>query len=109
LAANQIAMPAGTYIVDISSPAFDVNRHKCRLYDITNAVTLLVGSSENTSTATSTHICTRSVIKSVLTLAAPITIELQHRCDVTQSSNGFGKAASFGEIEVYAELFIETL
>lgn len=45
IAANQITLIAGTYYCDIAAPAYAVGRHKARLYNITGAATLVVGTS----------------------------------------------------------------
>ena len=105
-------MPAGTYKVTWSAPAHNVNRHQSRLYDTVGAVTVLVGTTENTTGSGSTSeepTTTRSTFSGIMTLAGATTLRLQHRCSTTQATTGLGSAASFGEDEVYSEILFEKL
>lgn len=103
-ASNQIVLPAGTYFVDATSPACGVIYHKTRLRNITDTVTLLVGSPEITWSSNITT--SRSIIRGEFTLSGTKTLELQHQCDTTTSSTGFGKSAGYGEIEIYSDIQI---
>lgn len=40
------------------------------------------------------------------TIAAPTTFELQHRCQTTKTTNGYGEATNYGSTEIYAEIEI---
>lgn len=102
LAGNQITLEAGTYRCLISCPAYEVDLHKARLQNITDGITILIGTSEETWTAS--HIVTRSFIVGRFTLAAQKVLEVQHWCSVTIVVNGFGRASTFGVIEVYTEV-----
>jgi hypothetical protein len=44
LASNRITFTAGTYRISVKAPAFQVARHKCRLYNVTDTVAIIVGS-----------------------------------------------------------------
>lgn len=98
LASNQITLPAGRYRCAIRCPALQVQRHQAWLYDVTNAVVLLRGSSEfeNSTGTASSH----SFIAGEFTLTVATVLEVRHRCQLTHSSNGLGIEANFG-IEVY--------
>lgn len=96
---NQITLAAGTYRAWFSAPAFSVNRHKTRLQDITNTVTLIVGSSEYAASLPSL-----SVGMGRFTLSGTTTIELQHYCQITRSTDGFGIESNFAVVEVYAQI-----
>ncbi len=102
-------LPDGTYKVTWSSPAHNVNRHQTRLYDNTNLVALLVGSTENTTGSVSTEVAstTRSIYKGLLTTSGNGELILQHKCSNTQNTTGLGSSANTGEPEYYADLFIE--
>lgn len=96
LASNQITLAAGTYEADISAPAHWVSLHQARLQNITDGTTTLLGSSEYTYNG----IQSRSVIRGRFTIASSKVFEVQHQCSSTHSSDGLGKACSFGT-EVY--------
>lgn len=96
LAANRITLAAGTYRVRGHAPAHQVARHKLRLRNVTDNVTLLVGSSAFLNNNTSV---THSFIDGQITVAAGKQLELQHFTELAQA---LGIAASSGEIEVYA-------
>jgi hypothetical protein len=98
LASNRITLPAGTYQVAIHSTAFAVDRHKLRLQDITNSVTLLVGQPQDVSGTSGT---TTAEVFGVITLTGSTAMEVQHRCQSTRATDGFGTPSSFGDIEVY--------
>jgi len=103
---NQITLAAGTYRCSISCPAWFVQKHKARLYNITDSAVLLVGTSEYTQD-NSYHV-TRSFIVGRFTLAAAKALEVQHRCVVTRANEGFGLNCSMGdEIYTVAEFFRE--
>jgi len=106
LAANQFTLPAGTYHCSISCPAFKVNNHQARLYNVTDDTTILLGTSERSygtdQTATRSHILGR------FTLAAEKTIQVQHRCSYTCAGDGFGWQCNFtDEIYTVAEFWRE--
>ena len=106
LAANVVSLPAGTYEVEARAPALKVNRHKCRLRNVTASTTLVVGSTEYTDT--NNTIVTASVARGRFTLASTSDVRLEHYGQVTRTTNGFGAANSIndGEVEVYAEVLI---
>lgn len=99
VATNQITVAAGTYVVDIACPAHMVGRHQARLRNITDGVTTLVGSSENSAAADSVSSVSR--ITGRFTIASAKTFEIQHQCSATRATDGFGLAANFGETEIY--------
>ncbi len=98
LSANQITLPAGTYRCRIQCPAYAVNKHQARLYNVTNAAVLLLGSSQRNPSAGNHTV--PSVIIGRFTLAAAKVLEVQHRCETTLATNGLGIAAGF-DTEVY--------
>jgi len=103
LSSSQITLPAGTYHIYASAPAYNVSGHKTRLYDTTGSAVLLYGTSEfcTQDTSDNQH-TTRSIIDGVFTLSVQSVLELQHRCDASQT-DGFGRSASFGSgTEVYS-------
>ncbi|GAC1397722.1 MAG: hypothetical protein NVSMB60_08060 [Mycobacterium sp.] len=106
LASNQLTLPAGTYQCSISCPAGFVQRHQARLQNITDAVTLLTGSSEYSGLTTGDQAWTRSFIRDQFILAGTRALSVQHRCSTTNSTNGFGVESNFGpELYTVAEFW----
>lgn len=103
LSSNQFTLGAGTYLIQWSAPVYRVNSHKTQLYDVTGATDLGKGSSEYSNNGDSVQ--TISVGSDVVTLTASNTFEIQHRCQTTVTSDGFGVAASFAA-EKYAMVTI---
>lgn len=106
LASNTISLPAGTYYIEAYAPALAVDGHQARLRNTTDGSTTLVGTSMETADGLAGTITNHSVIKGRFTIAGPKDFQLQHRCDSTRSTDGFGSAANFGEVEIYAEALI---
>lgn len=104
VASNQITLPAGDYLAIASAPAFETVQHQTRLRNITANTTITEGTSEQSNSIYPTT--TRSWIFSRFTLAAERDLEIQHRCNTTSSTDGFGSASSFGEVEVYTTVFV---
>lgn len=100
LSSNQFTLPAGTYRINALGVAFEVDRHKIRLQNITDVSTTKVGSSHNLGNATPAS--APSFLKHEFTIAASKVFELQHQCQTTNADNGFGVQAGFGVTEVYA-------
>lgn len=107
LSSSQITLPAGTYLVFATAPAAQVRRHQLRLRDVTNNVTLATGDSQiayDTDVTGPTAQC-----RGRFTLAGTVAIELQHQCEQSFSTFGFGFAANFGtEIFAIVELWKES-
>ena len=108
LASNQITLEAGTYECQISCPVFHVNRHQTRLYNTTGAVVVLLGTSEYSAVGAPPQPANRSFISGRFTIAASQALEVQHICQTTQATQGFGVENNFTS-EVYTvAVFIRT-
>jgi hypothetical protein len=104
LASSVITLPAGTYEVHASAPAFDVDRHVMRIRDTTNTTTLARG---NPMYASATHdVSNQSIAMGHFTLAGSADIEVQHRCQTGKAGNGLGVEGNFGDNEVYTRITI---
>lgn len=105
LSSNQITLSAGTYRCFIRCPASFVDRHQARLQNVTDATTILLGTSENLQASTVSN-NSASVIVGEFTIAASKALEVQHRCQTTNATNGFGVPANFGtEVFTLAEFW----
>lgn len=97
---NQVELPAGTYRVKISVPAYVVTHHQAHLYNATDASVELVGSVEQCGSGAYADVQTRSIIAGMVQLAATKTLEVRHRSSHTRNSDGFGDAGGL-TYEVY--------
>jgi len=98
LTANQLLLEAGVYLCRIVCPAYAVNRHKARLRNMSDGADLLLGTSEFSGTAAQTS----SMIVGRIDLPTQKVIEVQHRCETTVATSGFGRESNFSVTEVYA-------
>jgi hypothetical protein len=101
LASNQFTLQPGTYRMYATAPGFQVGRHQAFLRNITDSSDVLLGTTEATAGAGSTT--TRSVISGQFTITAAKVFEIQHRCSVTRSTDGFGLSTSFNT-ELYTQV-----
>ena len=100
---NQITLTAGTYECLISCPAFDTDRHQARLYNVTGAAVVLIGTTEFCAASYNVH--NRSFIVGRFTIAAGQALEVQHQSEQTAAS-GFGIPANFtSEVYTIAEFW----
>lgn len=107
LAANQITLGAGTYLLSASAPGFNVGLHKTRLQNITDVVTLGIGQNKTDASGALDQVDNSSPVFAVGVFLGNTVIELQHQCSLTNAVNGFGVAVNFtGSVEVYSQLKI---
>lgn len=104
ISSSVITLPAGTFFVNASAPAFVVSAHQIRLQNTTAGTTIRYGSNEYT--ITSTFVSTRSNIIATFTLSTSSTIELQHRVATTRTTDGLGTSTLFSNDEVYSSIQI---
>lgn len=95
LSSNQVTLSAGTYVCRIICPAAHCAKNQARLQNVTDATTVLIGSSNYTGPANTDITLNASVIVGRFTIAASKALEVQHQCQTTRSSDGFGVAANF--------------
>lgn len=111
LTSNQFTLASGTYRIRASAPAYNVLRHQTRLRNITDGSTTLVGSSEYAGTENTGQsvfpTTNRSHVSGRFTITASKAFEIQHRCEQTRNTFGFGVEANFGEVEVYTIVELE--
>jgi hypothetical protein len=105
LSSNQFTLPAGSYYISWSAPAYYCNYHQTRLQNITDTTTAGVGTSAHSGNAVADTATTRSCGAAVVTLAASKAFEIQHQVTVTRATDGFGVAANF-TTEVYGRVEI---
>jgi len=99
---GQITLPAGTYEYDGSAPANRADRHQVRLYNVTDATVVDVGTSECTDYGL--NATSRSVLRGTLTISATKIFELQHYLNAGGQTYSLGMPVSSGSVEVYTEI-----
>jgi hypothetical protein len=104
IASNQITLPAGTYLIQGSAPAYDVNQHMTRFYNITDSTVAINGGSAYTD-ATDTMV-TQSPFSGVVVIAGTKVFEVQHYAGTTAATFGFGIAANNGSVETYTQITV---
>lgn len=105
---NTFTLKKGTYLINCKAPAFNVDIHQARLFNVTDNKTAKYGNSALASGNSS-----QSVINYFTNiLKVPTTFKLQHRCQTAQSGNGLGIASGFPSndtnkhFEIYGEIEI---
>lgn len=104
LSSNQITLPTGSYVVEFGACGSQVQRHQTRFYNTSDASAVLYGKNNRVSDSVGTGDWSEG--KGYFTITASKTFELQHRCETSDTNDGFGEANSFGGVEVYADVFI---
>lgn len=87
---------AGKYKVRCEAPAFDVNRHRARLRNITSG-----GSIYGTSEFTGDNGQSNSLAQGIVELLVDTDFILESRCQTTKATTGFGVAANFDQPECF--------
>jgi len=101
LDSNQFTLGAGTYHIEASCPARDVQIHKAKLYNVTDSSDVIYGTSASASSSDLTD--ARTNIIGVVEITSSKTFEIQHRVTATSAdAAGFGSQTSgFSAPEVY--------
>jgi hypothetical protein len=103
LSSNQFTLPAGTYKIEASAPAYRVQGNKAKLYNITDTSDTIIGTSTYSGNDTN-NVDSISFVKGIFTIADTKTFELQHRGNLTHNTVGFGNQSNMGVVEVYSEV-----
>lgn len=103
LASNQITLPAGTYYIEASVPAFFSNNHKAFLFNVTDSGNQIHGTCEYAPSTNAT--LSRSLITGRFTIVSSKVFEIRHTIATTRVGDGFGIAAGTG-VEVYTDVRI---
>jgi hypothetical protein len=104
IASSVITLTAGTYLFSSVASATNVNGHQSRLQDTTNSTSYY-----GTNGYSNSNNDTDSLVSALVTITGSTNFELQHRCETTAASTGFGLANNFGNINVYAQITIEKI
>ena len=107
LASNQITLPAGSYKITASAPAFKSAGHRIYLYNTTDVADEVLGVS--CYSATADIMTTHSLMTETFTIAGTKVFELRHSIFSAFTTNGLGVGAVDGKVEIYADVFIEKI
>lgn len=99
LATNQFTLLSGTYRISARAPAIQVSGHQAKLYNITDAADVLLGSSGYASSAHDVQ--DHSFVIGEFTISGSKTFEIRHRSFGSMSAFGFGADMGIGSTNVY--------
>lgn len=104
LATNKITLPAGTYYIAFSAPAYDATSflHKAKIYNTTDTADVIIGSSEGALGSQQT----RSVGSGIVTITGAKDFELRHRSNQSEATSGLGLSNGMSVVEVYGRVEI---
>jgi len=105
LSSSVITLPSGTYYIEASAPAIEVGTHKAKLYNTSDSSDVIIGTSQH-NRSDNNYASSRSIVSGRFTISAQKNFELQHRCNDTRNTDGFGKACNFSVVEVYSDVKI---
>lgn len=108
LASNQFTLQPGTYSIKVYAPAFRVDSHLSKLRNITDSSDTLLGQSSFADSGADGS-SSISQISGTFSITSAKTFEIQHRCQTTGTTTGFGQPANFGVSETYTTVEIQKL
>lgn len=99
LSSNAFTLGAGTYHIAWRAPAYKANQHKTRLYNVTDAAVVAVGS--NAFCYQSEVEQSDSVGTTLITITGSKAYRIEHRLSNVASVYDWGRPCSFSDAEVY--------
>lgn len=105
VASNQVTLPIGSYVFRWRAPAFSVDRHQSKLFNVTDAADVAAGTNEF---AGSTGVqATASCGEAYFTIAGIKVLEIRHQCQTTAATNGFGLGdVTYAATNVYTQISV---
>ena len=104
---NEIILPKGKYWCEIRSPAYWVDRHLIRLFNITTNEVLCYGSHMYTlsqdSHSGAAAVNTYSDIRDTFELTNLSNLRVEHICSKSYNNTGFGIGHSFDAPNIYTQ------
>ena len=107
ISSNEFTLAAGSYLITWSCPHHQVTNCETRLYDVTGTAHVQSGSSGYSGTGANTQ--GRDMGAARVTPSGSNVYRIEHRCDVTNGTNGFGVSVAYGETIIFTivEIFKE--
>ena len=108
ISSNQFTLAAGTYLIKFSAPSFNTNNNQARLYNATTSTTVQVAQ-VGFQNGSSGHVQTSSVGLARVTISGSTAFEIQHRCNASSATYGFGVSTNYSNDVIYTmvEIFKE--
>lgn len=100
IAGNQITLAKGLYEVSIRCPAYRVDGHRARLRNITAGTTLINGLQSYSPSAVDNSVSIAEIRGQIL-LAVTSVLEIQHWCNTTRATDGFGVAVNIDGVSEF--------
>ena len=88
ISSNQFTLQAGSYLIKAQSPAYRVDQHVIRLYNVTDSSVDGVGMAVMTSSSFASQ--TVSTLVNRITISGAKAFEIQHQCQTTHATYGLG-------------------
>ena len=106
ISSNQFTLQAGTYLIKWKAPAYDVHRHLTRLYDVTNTANRQYGLAAYADTV---NVQNYSEGFARVTPSGATAYAIQHACQSTRATFGFGIATDMEADGDYSDGTTETV
>lgn len=86
LSTNQITMPPGKFLINFMAPGYNVDSHKIKFFNVTDATDDIIGSTSFSGVST---VQGEATLVGIITLQTPKVFEVRHISQTTRA-NGFG-------------------
>jgi hypothetical protein len=93
ISSDEFTLAAGTYLIKWGAPAYTTYNHQTRLYNVTDAASVGVGQSSYSNATTGPY--STSYGSARTTIAGSKVFRIEHRCNTTAATVGFGVASNF--------------
>lgn len=100
LSNNQITLPSGIYFFECFSPALMVDENKALLYNVTDNENTIIGTSEYSPNSQGRVNNTSNIIGR-FTITNTKIFEVRHRCNRSNTTDGFGRQSGLDVPEIY--------
>jgi hypothetical protein len=104
LSSDEVTLPAGTYLIEASCPAGRVDRHKCRLYNVTAGTVIAYGTSAFGAVGSGFIVTSKSDVLAKVTFAVTTAVRLEHRLQSPTNAGDYGIASNLTGNEVYSTM-----
>jgi len=99
ISSNQFTLQAGTYLIKAQSPAYRVDQHVIRLYNVTDSSVVQYGMSVHASDGNSGNVISPVVAR--VTIGSAKAFSIKSRVSNTDGENS-GLANNFGNTQIYS-------
>lgn len=108
LSSNQVTLGPGSYYAQFAAPSWQTDRHQAKLVSTSGASVSIAGIPSYSESAANAGDQTLSIGSGVFVVpdSSSTVLEVQHRCENTASTIGFGTDAGFDITNVYSTLEI---